>query len=1528
MAPNVFDSVGFHPLIKRWFTQRFANPSPPQTLGWPSIADAQHTLILAPTGSGKTLAAFLWSLDQLLRRALSLGPRHFSENRDGIHTLYISPLKALNNDIHRNLTAPLKEIHLLARAKHPQIPPIRVAVRTGDTPAHVRQSMLRQPPHILITTPESLYLLLGTDRGRDLFRPLQYVIVDEIHAISGNKRGVHLSLSLERLMPLCRNEPIRIGLSATQKPLDRIAAYLGGQPYDRAKNIFCARPVRIIDGGHRKKMDLKVITPVKTFNELPESSVWQPAYQTLYELIGAHRTTLVFAGMRAQTEKIARALNQLHRRITGDPSAELALAHHGSISREARYSIEARLKAGDIPAVIATASLELGIDIGSIDLVVHLEAPRSVAGALQRVGRSGHLLSATSKGRIMVLYPADLDDAVAIARSMVQTDIEQTRIPENALDVLAQQIVAEVAVKAWNFDNLYRLVRGSYCYRDLAPAAFRSVVQMLCGKFSDLPLQALTARLNWDQVNNRLIARRGSRLAAAMNGGTIPDRGYYGVYLENANLKLGEVEEEFAFESRVGEVFYLGNSEWLIKQLMQDRIIVSPVAAINPRAPFWKGGILFRDYSTSRKIGRFRRSLLDQMGRGRAESWLMQKCSADENTAHNLVQYFDRQRKRGRSLATDRQVIAEITIDGGGNPLLVLHAPFGARVNGAWAIAMSAALEQHYQTQFQYSFDDDGMLIRLPDTTEPPPLEKLFAISPSQVEAYLMKSLPQSPIFVVHFRYNAARSLMLPRSHPGKRIPLWLQRLRASDLLQATAKYQDFPVIIETYRECLQDVFDLAGLKRIIADIEKGRIGCQFVNTSNPSPMAAGLLFKFESVYLYEEDRHRQPREGFNISTEILEGMLQDNQVPGILTPELIRQAEKRWQHLDPYFQAGTAEELFDIIEKLGPLAEDSLVRRSKVDPSAWLDDLKAANRIMVSARAGDGNSKRMWRINQIEPAVSGGDGRADISERVRRYLRVRGPVSIEGIKQDLALPQTLISATLNRMLAEAQVVHGRLVQGLPQALWCDRHNFTRLYRTAIARRRTAQHPADRTMFNRFLLQWHGIERPQQHWREVVQRYRGYRFPPYFFEREILRSRCAEAGGSNWQDRLAEFEAQISSGHIIVHTGRNGQTGQRYVEFRMRGEGNLFDNQQGLREAAGNLSPSAKIIYDFLHENGASYGRDLDTGTGLTPAELHRALKELAEKGLASCENYPSFLATVQSRLRRSSPGRSIPGSRSKRLRSWGSRSRGSRPRGATRAEVRHRLQQKSRLQEGRWFLTISFAVRGKPIDENQRTEAQARLLLQRYGVLVKEWYRREQGFLAWHRLFQMLKRLEWQGQIRRGYFVAGLSGVQFALPEAVELLDNVSRRPCDSNANPILLSSLDPALPFGGGVDWGQIDINGNPLQLARSASNHLALVDGEIVLVGENFFQRLRVLKDLSPPAWQRLGQRLREYLKMPDPIKYANRIEIRQINNLAAAESPWADHLLETGFEKDGQRLVLWPSAIGRQKSEDRGQRSEGR
>ena len=1369
--------------------------------------------------------------------------------------------------------------------------------------------MLHKPPHILITTPESFYLLLTSERGRDLFRALQYVIVDEIHALCNNKRGVHLSLSLERMTPLCQNEPIRIGLSATQKPLDRIAAYLGGRQYYGHRNKSTARPVEIVDCGQRKHMDLEVITPVTSFRELPDSSVWQPVYRILYKLIQAHNTTLIFAGMRSQTEKIARELNRLHHQITGDPEAQLALAHHGSISRHARYAIEARLKSGSIPAVVATASLELGIDIGSIDLVVHLQAPRNVTGALQRVGRSGHLLSATSKGRIIVLYPADLDDAVAITDCMHRGDIEETRIPQNALDVLAQQITAEVAVKTWDYKELYHLVRQSYCYRDLSESVFKKVVEMLSGRLSDSPLQALIPRLNWDRINNRLIARRGSRLVAVMNGGTIPDRGYFGVFLENTNVKLGEVEEEFVFESRVSEVFFLGNSEWSIKQITADRIIVSPFAAINPRAPFWKGDILHREYSTSEKIGRFRKNLIGKIRSGQAQKWLVKEFSVDENTAVNLVDYFVRQQKKGQIIATDKQVVAEHTIDSGGEPLLILHAAFGAQVNGAWAIALSSALEQHYQTRIQYSYDDDGILIRLPDAIKPPPYDWLFGLSAQKIEQFLMAALPQSPVFQVHFRYSAARSLMLPRSNPGKRIPLWLQRLRSSDLLQTVSKHAEFPVVIETYRECLQDVFDLARLKAIIADLGKGHIRLQRVVTSVPSPMAAGILFKFVSVHLYEMDQNRQPGESLSISSELIHSILDQQTIPDLVTSKLVTHAQSRWQHLDPMFQAASREDMFSIIEKLGPIDDENLIRRCKRDPAAWLSELKAANRIVSSAHDRGDKICRLWRIRETHPATINGDNRLSITRSLQRYLQVRGPVTIGALAADLRISQAAVSAALEDLLHQKKVVRGQLIAGTKEVQWCDRHNFTQLYRMAVARRRAVQHPADRPAFNRFLLQWHHLSRSGQSLKDLIRRYCGFRFPLYFFEREILRSRYHDESSSAFAAGLKQFEELISSGEIIVQPGQVNDSANRYVEFHMRGEGNWLTDQEALMASAGDLDGAAKAVFDFLEKNGASYGRDLQWATGLSSAALNLALQRLADKRLVGCENYQSFATIFQLPMTadETDPELFLPSDNIRRPLP------GKRRRRTKKSDIRKIIQDRGRIIDGRWFLTTSLAVTGKPVDYQNRAELQARLLLNRYGILVKEWYRREHGLLPWYPIFQMLKRLEWQGEIRRGYFVAGLSGLQFALPEALELLEKITRLPTCSKTGPILLSSLDPALPFGGGIDWGVVNAGGIPQKVTRSASNHLVFADSRVILVCERYFKRLLVLEDLPRHTWEKLTQIFRDYLKMPYQLKPGNRIEIQQINNYPAASSPYASHLLKTGFEKDGAKLVLWPSAI---------------
>jgi ATP-dependent Lhr-like helicase len=1514
MSSDVFNSIPFHPVIVQWFQQHFAAPSPPQKQGWPSIAGGKHTLILAPTGSGKTLAAFLWSIDQLFCRFIAQDTGRPPVIFRGVHTLYISPLKALNNDIYQNLTTPLKQIRRLAEQKGLPPVPIQVAVRTGDTPSHVRRSMLRNPPDILITTPESLYLLLTSAKGRELFRHLKYVIVDEIHSISNNKRGVHLSLSLERLMPLCEKEPLRIGLSATQKPLRRIAAFLGGQKFCESAQRFIPREVTSIDCGQRKNLDLKVITPVRSFQELPDSSVWEPVYLLLYNLICRHRTTLVFANMRAQTEKIARQLNDIHRQVTGKDRDEVALAHHGSISREARYEIEARLKAGKIPAVIATASLELGIDIGSIDLVVQLEAPRTISGALQRVGRSGHLMAATRKGRIIVLYPADLDDALTIADCMQRADIEETVVVENALDVLAQQIVAEVAGKDWPYDALFTLVRQSYCYRNLPPALFKSVIEMLDGNFASTPLQVLKARLRWDRVNNRLIAQRGSRLSALLNAGTIPDRGYFGVYLKNSNVKLGEMEEEFVFESRVGEVFFLGNSEWRIDSIDQSRIIVTPVAAIKPKAPFWKGDILFRDHATSKKVGRFRRRLLDKLDRGEAQSWLVSNYCADTDTAENLVSYFQRQREQLPAVPTDRQLVVETSVNADGIPLLVLHAPLGARVNGAWALALAAVIEQHYGMQAQYSFDDDGVLIRLPDGEPLPPVEEIFKRTPAEFEAHLIAALPDSPIFAVQFRYIAARALVLPRTQAKKRIPLYLQRLRAADLMQAIEAYRDFPLIVETYRDCLQDKLDLAALKKVLRDVNAGKIRLTFATTRYPSPMAANVLYKFVASYLYETDQHRRPGQKPGQKKDrqpgFLSEILEQEKIPAVLTEKLIREAQKRWQYLAAEYRAASAEELFTIIDRLGPISGPELAKRSKQDPCGWLAELQSAGRIVESRSARDKPTRRLWQICEQTA------GPSDIVEApeafkpnalkmVQRYLSSRGPVEATQVQKDLDLPRGEINKTLQQLKKERQVVCGKLVKGAARQQWCDRYNFMQLYRSAIAERRKVAAPAGRQLFIRFLMRWHGIASPGQPLRELIERYRGFRFPLHFFEGNVLSSRYGLFDRTVLEEKIAEFEGMIADGRVIAQVGKNKEGGRRTVEFHLRSEGNLFTHPENLLTQTAHLNSTARAVYGFLEQNGASYFQDIELGTGLSPLQLQRALQVLADCRLVSCENYPALLMIVQTPLQQAgakSPPDQYSGPSV-------AQKPGPKPhRSALRQMVRGRLQ----LKDGRWFLTLSFASMGPALDEPQRALRQARLLLQRYGILVKEWYRREQGLLPWHKIFQALKRLEWQGEIRRGYFVDGLSGVQFAMPAAVDLLERLHHENSTAAAEWVMLSTIDPAMPLDAAA-WQLLDHGGNPLKIARSTSNHLIFENADPVLYAENDFEQVVVLKKISAAQCEKFAKLLHNLLKLPQPLRSKNHLVINRINNRPAATSLFAAYFIKAGYERDGERLVLWPSRI---------------
>jgi ATP-dependent Lhr-like helicase len=1457
MIPRVF-----HPVIREWFQANYKSITPPQEKGWPVIANGCHTLILAPTGSGKTLAAFLWCIDHLFQLSLTCAADLFVKNPDGIHTLYVSPLKALNNDIERNLRVPLTGIARHAQQQGLYAPAIRVQVRTGDTSQQQRREMLRKPPHILITTPESLYLLITSKSGRNLFSHLRYLIVDEIHAISDNKRGVHLSLTLERLMKLCRQEPIRIGLSATQKPLNRIAAYLGGWWYDQSLGDYRRREVTIVNCSERKKINLCVKSPVADFSDLPESTVWPQTIKLLYDEIIVHRTTLIFVNMRAQAERIARQLNERHQRETGDPKAEIALAHHGSISREMRFDIEARLKNGKIPAVVATGSLELGIDIGSIDLVIQLGSPRTVAGAIQRIGRSGHLYQAESKGYIIPLYPADLDDAIALSKAIQEGAIEETVIPENCLDVLAQQLVAEISVNAWQRYDLYTLIRQSYCYQHLSQTVFNHVLEMLSGSYAGSRLPGLQARITWDRVNDRLIPRAGSAMVAIMNGGTIPDRGYYGVYLKGNNTRLGEVEEEFVFESRVGDTFFLGNHEWIIDAIGANRIVVAPIQAIKPKAPFWKGGLAYRDYATAEKIGQFREALTAQLEQKSVNQWLHAYCSADDATIENIINYFRRQITATGKVATHRQLVAEIFKDSSGETNLVIHAPFGTKVNATWSLILVAILEKKFHHQVQYTYNDDGILLRMGDQAADFPIKELLLISPEEAHRYLLTQLPASYLFAVMFRYNAMRALLLPRSQPNKRIPLWIQRLKAADLLQVVNSYPDFPIIVETYRECLHDIFNVHALEQVLSGLARGEILLHVVHSAKPSPMTSGLVFNFLSLEMYDYDRLRAPAEAAAVSSSLLAELIHKKEVPPILNPDLIQSYESRTQYLTPQSRTRDVEGLYEIIERLGPLTYEELNRRCERDPADWLNTLQANNRIIKRPEG--------YLITDVDRFYSQADGKERAKRQVRMFMQMHGPLTKAQISTRTKIPQVELTAVLEELAQQQLLIKGFFIEGSEQEQWCDRNTLAQLYRQAVVVRRQQIEALPFKLFYKFQFYWHKLVHSKQPLRAVLDRYRGFHLPFGVWEREIFPPRLSA-------DFIDEIKRLTAAGEIILrHPQESG-----CLTFHLRSEGNLF------------FAPSEGAddsYYNFIKNNNGCFFQDIINGLNQGPDEVVQGLYSLLVKDKITCDNYEGFkylLADYQQQRQGTA--------------------------GMRRRKIEQKIQGRMKLNHGRWYTTNAFTISGKAQTPEEQAEAITDVLLQRYGILVKEWYRRENLPLPWYHIFQILKRREWQGKIRRGYFIAGLSGIQYAMPEAVTLLADIQRGNSDAVNRTMLISVLDPCLPLGGHVAWHLVNQKQEAIPVVRSAGNHLILSDGIPVAYTENWGARLLTLSDSSPENYRPIAKALKQLLIVPAALRARSKIEIAIIDGEPAVTSPMAAELRVQGFEQNGTAMRLWPSAL---------------
>ncbi|MGH9025271.1 MAG: DEAD/DEAH box helicase, partial [Acidimicrobiia bacterium] len=952
-APGAFTEP-----VRGWFDEAFAEPTEAQRRGWPAIAAGDHTLILAPTGSGKTLAAFLWALDRLTAEP---APDAAARCR----VLYVSPLKALAVDVDRNLRAPLAGIRRVAARAGTDVADVTVGIRTGDTPADERRRLSRTPPDVLITTPESLYLML-TSQAREALRSVRTVIIDEIHAVAGSKRGAHLALSLERLEELTSTPPQRIGLSATQRPLDEIAGFLGGQ------TAAGPRPVTIVDAGARKPLELEVVVPVEDMGALgevldeaptgpaaaplPRASIWPHVHPRLLDLIEAHRSTIVFVNSRRLAERLAARLNELaEERGREAATGELVRAHHGSLAREQRLQIEDDLKAGRLRAIVATSSLELGIDMGAVDLVVQVESPGSVARGLQRVGRAGHQVDAPSRGKIFPKYRGDLLEAAVVAQRMRAGLVEETHYPRNPLDVLAQQIVAACALDEWDVNELRALMRRAANYAELSDDVFEAVLDLLAGRFPSDEFAGLRPRVVWDRVAGRVRGRDGAQRLAVTNAGTIPDRGLFGVFLPEGT-RVGELDEEMVYESRPGETFLLGASSWRIEQITHDRVIVSPAPGEPAKMPFWKGDKPGRPLELGRALGAFVREI-GAADHDDAVARLHDEMGLDDLAAENLVRYLDEQRDATGALPDDRTVVAERFPDEIGDWRVCVLSPFGSRVHAPWALALEARLADRFGLDVQVLWSDDGIVLRLPEAVESIPVDELL-IDPDEVEELVVRQLPATAMFSSRFREASARALLLPRRRPDQRTPLWQQRQRAADLLEVASRYETFPLLLETTRECLRDVFDIGALREVLRDLRSRRVRVVPAETGRASPFAQSLLFGWIAVYMYEGDAPLAERRAtaLALDRDLLRDLLGSEELRELLDADVVAGLELELQRLAPSSRpARSADEVHDLLRELGDLTDDEIAARSAGGTAGLLDTLigeRRAFRLRVAGEA------------------------------------------------------------------------------------------------------------------------------------------------------------------------------------------------------------------------------------------------------------------------------------------------------------------------------------------------------------------------------------------------------------------------------------------------------------------------------------------------------------------------------------------------------------------------------------------------
>ncbi|MFJ3913204.1 ATP-dependent helicase [Streptomyces vinaceus] len=1528
MAGSALDA--FSPATRSWFTGAFVQPTSAQEGAWRAIREGSDVLVVAPTGSGKTLAAFLAALDQLA----STPPP--AEPKKRCRVLYVSPLKALAVDVERNLRSPLTGIRQESVRLGLPEPEIRVGIRSGDTPPAERRALATRPPDILITTPESLFLML-TSATREALAGIETVILDEVHAVAGTKRGAHLALSLERLDELLPRPARRIGLSATVRPVDEVARYLA----PRGK-------VEIVQPPSAKEFDLSVVVPVQDMGELGGSpategreggdkpSIWPHVEERIADLVQAHRSTIVFANSRRLAERLCNRLNEIaYERATGEQLAEgapppaeimaqsgaaqgapplLARAHHGSVSKEQRALVEEDLKAGRLPAVVATSSLELGIDMGAVDLVVQVESPPSVASGLQRVGRAGHQVGAVSTGVVFPKYRGDLVQAAVVTERMRTGSIESLRIPSNPLDVLAQQLVAMTAMDTWQLDELLALVRRAAPFAALPESAFTAVLDMLAGRYPSDAFAELRPRVVWDRVAGTVTGRPGAQRLAVTSGGTIPDRGLFGVFLAGADPKkgggrVGELDEEMVYESRVGDVFTLGTTSWRIEDITRDRVLVSPAPGVPGRLPFWKGDQLGRPLELGRAVGAF----LRELGGLAEEDARLRLVAAglDAWAAENVLAYLAEQREACGHVPDDRTIVVERFRDELGDWRVVVHSPFGAQVHAPWALALGARLGEKYGMDAQVMHADDGIVLRLPDADllsmdlldHDPAASRAFefddeqaplgaadvAFDQGEINQIVTDQVGGSALFASRFRECAARALLLPRRSPGKRTPLWQQRQRASQLLQVASEFGSFPIVLEAVRECLQDVFDVPGLTELMGDIEARRVRLVEVTTPEPSPFARSLLFGYVAQFLYEGDSPLAERRAaaLSLDSRLLAELLGQAELRELLDAEVLEELERELQWRTEDRRAKDAESVADLLRLLGPLTTAELAERG-ADP-AWPQELARARRAIAVRIGGADHWAAIEDAGRLRDALGTAlpvgvpeaftePVKDPLGDLLARYARTHGPFTTAAVAARFGLGAAVTEGALHRLAAAARVVQGEFhPAGIGQE-WCDATVLRRLRRRSLAALRQELEPVPPTSLATFLPQWQhlgGALRGIDGLARAIEQLQGAPVPASALERLILPSRV-----SGYSPTLLD---ELTTSGEVVWAGAGALPGKDgWVSLYLADAAPLLLPPPHPLE----LTPLHQSVLDTLSGGYGLFFRQLAEivrakWSEATDLELSEAVWDLAWSGRLTNDTL--------------SPLRSLLGS-GRTAGATAHRARRTVPRGRYGTLSAQVSRPGPPTVSGRWSLLPTRAP-----DPTHRAHALARTLLDRHGVVTRGAVAAEGVEGGFSAVYRVLSAFEDSGQARRGYVVEGLGAAQFAMDGAVDRLRSAERNPPPLAA--VVLAAADPANAYGAALPWPEPPA-GATHKPGRKAGSLVVLVDGELVLYVERGGKTLLAW----PPAEDPRLAAATAALAAAARIGTLPALTVERINAAPALTSPLGPVLEAAGFHATPRGLRM--------------------